>query len=449
VKFACNGTELSVGQTFLSVRWGLGAGQTSNREKIMPSFDVVSKVDMQEVLNGVNNTNKELENRYDFTNLNTFDISWRIIKNGVCIESGTIHPIDLEPNRKITATIPYKSRIDAGNEYFLNVYFALKESANWAESGYVVASEQFALNMRPAIPSIDTGALNKMEMKVDEKKLELNGDQFKVVFDSESGTITSLQYGTKEMLHNRQGLALNWYRSINNDAYTDQTYYPTTSDKPVFTYRMDDSGKFATVLVDRMVTVHAKKAPVVILCLIKYTVYSNGIIDVSAGFTKPANGDIIRRLGLQMVMPQGMERIQWYGRGPEENYNDRKQAAFIGLYETTVTGMEKEHYVRAQSMGNREDVRWFTICDQNNQGIKFTSKDNMSFSALHFTDEASWNALHDFELEKIRKPETFVNIDCMQQGLGNASCGPVPLAQYMIPVNVPLHYSFRIEAFKY
>ena len=108
-----------------------------------------------------------------------------------------------------------------------------------------------------------------------------------------------------------------------------------------------------------------------------YPVLFTEIIDVSAEFTKPTNGDIIRRLGLQMVMPPGMENIQWYGRGPEENYCDRKQASFIGLYETTVTGMEKEHYVRAQSMGSRENVRRFTITNKDNQGIRVTSKDNM------------------------------------------------------------------------
>ena len=387
----------------------------------------------------------DIENRYGFTNLNLFTMEWTVLKNGVCIESGSLNPIDLEPNRKIIVTAPYKSRIDTGNEYFLNVYFALKETVAWAEKGHIVASGQFALNPRPGIASVNIAALNKLTVNSGEKQLEINGDHFKLVFDSETGIITSLQYGAKEMLYNRQGLALNWYRSVNNDAFTDQAYYPATYDKPVFTYRVDDSGKSVTVLTDMNATIVAKNETVIIPCFVKYTVYSNGIIDVSAGFTKPANGDIIRRLGLQMAMPQGMEHIRWYGRGPEENYCDRKQASFIGLYETTVTGMEKEQYVRAQSMGNREDVRWFTISDNTNRGIKVTAKDNMSFSALHFTDEALWNALHDFELEKIRKPETFVNIDCMQQGLGNASCGPLPLEQYMIPVNVPLHYSFRIE----
>jgi len=110
--------------------------------------------------------------------------------------------------------------------------------------------------------------------------------------------------------------------------------------------------------------------------------------------------------------------------------------------------MEAEHYVRAQSMGNREGIRWTTISNDQHVGIKITSKDHLSFSALHFSDQDLWGAKHDFALDEIRKPEVYLNIDCLQQGLGNASCGPRPLKEYMIPVNDPLNYSFRIEPIK-
>lgn len=387
----------------------------------------------------------EIENRYDFTNLDKLTIDWEILKDGSTIESGTITPMHLNPNHKATLTVPYKSVIDAESEYFLNVYFSLKESTSWAENGHIVAAEQFALSSRPDISDVALSDLDKIKISTNGKELVISGGNFNLLFDTESAVVSSLQYGTKEMLHNKQGLALNWYRSVNNDKFSDQTYYETTYSNPVFTYKLDDGGKFVTVFTALNATIVTKEETVVIPYSVKYTVYSNGVIDASAQFTKPANGEIIRRLGLRMTMPEGMENIRWYGRGPEENYPDRKQASHIGLYETTAKGMEKEHYVRAQSMGNREDVRWFTVADNNNRGIKVTSKDNLSFSALHFTDADLWHALHDFELDNIRKREVYLNIDCVQQGLGNASCGPLPLPQYMIRANVPLSYSFRIE----
>jgi beta-galactosidase len=110
--------------------------------------------------------------------------------------------------------------------------------------------------------------------------------------------------------------------------------------------------------------------------------------------------------------------------------------------------MAAEHYIRPQSMGNREDVRWVTFTNSNKQGLKITAKDHLSFSALHFHDKDIWNTKHDFELEKVKRKEIYVNLDCIQQGLGNASCGPRPLEKYKIPVNVPQTYSFRIEMVK-
>ena len=110
--------------------------------------------------------------------------------------------------------------------------------------------------------------------------------------------------------------------------------------------------------------------------------------------------------------------------------------------------MASEHYVRAQSMGNREGIRWLTLTNHENKGLKIIAKNQMAFSALHFTDAELWNAKHDFKLRQITKPEIYLNLDCIQQGLGNATCGPLPLDKYMIPVNVPLSYSFRIDPVK-
>ena len=146
-----------------------------------------------------------------------------------------------------------------------------------------------------------------------------------------------------------------------------------------------------------------------------------------------------------MVMPADYENVEYYGRGPQENYMDRKESAFIGRYSSTVRDMEDEHYVRAQSMGNREDVRWLTLTDKDGKGVKVTSKDKLNFSVLHFTDDALWQAAHDYRLDEIRRPEIYLSLDAIQQGLGNASCGPRPLQEYMIPVNSPVSYSFRIE----
>ncbi|MBF0576977.1 glycoside hydrolase family 2 TIM barrel-domain containing protein [Dysgonomonas sp. GY617] len=389
----------------------------------------------------------EIENRYDFTNLSDFNITWEITKDGVKVESGTLESLNLAPNQKTVAAVPYNKNLEAGSEYFLNVYFSLKNATNWGEAGHIVAKEQFALNNRQPLSNIDTSSMSDIQVTEQGNFLNINGTDFKTIFDTATGIMTSLQYSGQEMIFNKKGFDLNWYRSINNDKYTDQNYYLTTNDKPIFTYQVANDKKSVTVVTSTTATIASDKA-VRIPYLLKYTIYSDGTIDLDASFTSPSAGSIVRRLGLQIVLPAGMDNIRYYGHGPHENYSDRKHSAFIGAYNTTAKGMEAEHYVRSQSMGNREGVRWVEITNQNEQGLRISSKDRLGFSALHFTDQTLWDAVHDFKLNELRKPEVYLNLDCVQQGLGNASCGPLPLPEYMIPANSLQGYSFRIQSLK-
>ncbi len=390
----------------------------------------------------------EIENKYDFTNLNEFDIQWEVLRDGVSVEKGALKPIDLEPNEKTVVTIPYNKTLEKGKEYFLNVSIVQRDKKVWVDAGHEVAKEQFALNMRPAIALKKLGDTPSVSANAASNVLNITGEGFSSAFDLASGKMTSLKYEGKEMIEKGNGPELNWYRSVNNDKYTDQNYYEPTYSKPFVVYNVDASGKFVTVYVDAKASVAARRMAFDLPYTVKYTIYGDGTIDVDASFIKPAEAQIVHRLGLQMVMPQGYDNVQYYGRGPRENYSDRKQSALFGLYSTTAKGMEEEHYVRAQSMGNRDDVRWFTLTDSSNKGLKFTSKGHMEFSAMHMTDNDLWSVKHDFKLDSIRKPEVYVNIDCIQQGLGNASCGPLPMEQYMIPDNEPINYSFRIEYVK-
>lgn len=388
----------------------------------------------------------EVENRYDFLNLNEFDIKWEVIKNGISSEQGILEPVDLLPNRKTTLTIPYNKNLEAGNEYFLNIYIQLREDISWAKSGYTIASGQFALTTRQPVYEIDIASAREMGVTEKDNILTISGNDFNVRFNIATGKMISLKYADKEIIHNEKGFDLNWYRSVNNDKYADQSYYTTINRKPLFTWQLSEDKKSLIILSAMVSDIQSKKV-VEVPWHTKYIIYGNGAIDVETVFTSPQNS-LVRRLGLQWVLPAGMEYIRYYGHGPHENYSDRKHSAFIGTYDTTAKGMEAEHYVRTQSMGNRDDIRWLTITDANNKGVRILSKDRLSFSALHFTDQDLWNTIHDYKLDSIRKPEVYLNLDCIQQGLGNASCGPLPLSEYMIQPNSLFGYSFRIEPVK-
>lgn len=384
----------------------------------------------------------EIENKYDFTNLKEYDLKWEIIKDGMPEESGMLEIPDLAPNRKATITIPYNKNLNSKSEYFLNLSIILKKDTKWAKAGHSVASEQFALNLRPTTQDVDIATLPQLELSENNNKLLIKGDRFETTFNTQTGIMTSLRYDNKEMIYNENGFSLNWYRCINNDKYTDQNYYPTSNENQIISYQLAEDKKSVTILSSSTAMIHASQL-IPIPYIVKYTIYGNGTMDIDASFTSPTSYDI-HRLGLQITLNAGLENISYYGRGPHENYSDRKQSAFIGRYETTPEQMAEEHYVRSQSLGNREDVRWLEIKDNNNQGLLISSKDRLGFSALHYTDENLWKTVNHFKLKDIRRPEVYLNLDCIQQGVGNASCGPIPLPEYMIKNNQHYGYSFRI-----
>ncbi|UOB18468.1 glycoside hydrolase family 2 TIM barrel-domain containing protein [Abyssalbus ytuae] len=383
-------------------------------------------------------------NKYDFINLNRFNIKWEIIKDGIPTESGNLSPVNVLPDETTDIHIPLPGNYKNDHEYFLNLYFELKEDAPWANAGHVLASQQLSLTSRKEVMNVETKNLNRIVFKEENNKVTISGNNFNASFDKTKGNFTSLKYGDIEVIHKGEGFTFNWFRAVSNDKYTDCRYYPTSEKVTKAEYKLNPGKKSVTINLTKEVNIQRSNNPLSFSYEVHYTIYENGWIDVDATFEKPENDQIIRRLGLRMQLNKELDKVKWYGRGPHENYIDRKASTLMGTYAKTVSQMEEEHYVKSQSTGNREDIRWVNISNSNEKGIRIISKDRLSFSILHHSDEDLWNTKHDFELPESEKPFSYLNLDYLQQGLGNASCGPRPLDQYMIPEGKPLQYSFRI-----
>ena len=174
-----------------------------------------------------------------------------------------------------------------------------------------------------------------------------------------------------------------------------------------------------------------------------YEVHPEGYVDVDASFMAGERFNL-RRLGLQLLLNPAFEQLHWYGRGPMENYQDRKDCAFLGVYENTVSGMA-EHYVRTQTMGERTDTRWITFSSEDCRTVTFTADGTFDFSALHFKDIDLYRVKYGHDLDKVRRNEVVLNLDCRMAGVGNASCGPDLLPQYRIAPDQTYSYRFRIS----
>lgn len=386
----------------------------------------------------------EISNKYAFLNLDQFKVQWVLLKDGDAIDSGYVNPGNVAPDGIFELNAPSDISLDRNSEYFLNIYCRLQKENRWANAGYIVAEEQFALSPK-VTPSDKGSATSSMHFKMineTAKELRVNGEGFHINFDKRSGLLTSLVYGNKEMIYQHKGPIFNWYRSIDNDQRDS-----SKMNIHISSFAQHYSKDSGSIVVEEKLDVFLEKQKANYPYAITYTIYPSGTIDVNAKF-ETGDNYMSPRFGLRMELVPGMENVSWYGRGPFDNYPDRKTAALIGIYKNTVDGMASEHYVHAQSMGEREDVRWLEITDEHHKGIKIISQNHLGFEALHYTDEQLWGAVHDFALGSIRRPQTYLTLDCKQRGLGNASCGPGPLPKYEIPKNTTLSYAFRIEEVK-
>ena len=161
-----------------------------------------------------------------------------------------------------------------------------------------------------------------------------------------------------------------------------------------------------------------------------YLVFGDGTIDLSVSFKLTGDLPDLPRLGVAFAVNKDFEQFIWFGRGPHENYPDRKSSSTIGLWKSTVTE-QLFPYPRPQETGNHEDIRFLTLTNNKKQGIKIQALENpFSASALHFSMNDLANEPHNCNL--IPRKEIILSIDAAVMGLGNSSCGPGVLKKYTL-----------------
>ncbi len=381
----------------------------------------------------------KVNNTYDFIDLSGFNAQWSVSRNGVDIESGVITDFNVASEATGTLTIPYQTKPEAtsADEYLLTVRFVTKSDCDWAKAGHEVASEQFTIKERGALPEIKFQG-NDMLTVSGNNPVSVSGRDFTLKFDR-TGTLTSMKYRGMEYIHDGQGPAFDNVRWIENDApYSGIP--PTTLDNPTFradgvtlNYVNGDADGAEAVKIGGSFSSNGFCAYTT-----EYTIYANGTVDLSTTF-RPSSSSI-NRLGLSMVVSPGMEQVEYFARGPWSNYVDRKTGSHAAVYTTTVTDMY-EHFIRPQSMGNREDLRFLKLTAADGFGLMVETEGRVNFSALHNTEQDFADVNHDWQLK--HRDETVLHFDYMQRGLGNGSCGPGTLDKYKVPSSGEYTYKLR------
>lgn len=419
-----------------------------------PQYFEVKKVYQDIAVNAIDPAkgSYEIFNKYYFKDLSEYDIKWSLYENGKEIESGNLATGTIAPRSRVRVTIPYRyDRLKNDSEYFVKIQFLLKNDMPWAKKGFVAMEEQLPVKeatARPAVREIAAKAGKLTYTDTPSNIKTIKGDDFEVQFDTNTGTIYSLNYGGKTIITAGNGPKLDALRAFTNN---DNWFYAQWFEKGLhnLVHKTTDSKiitpKDGTIVLAFTVVSQAPNAAKILGGTSSgknsieeltgkpfgesdfkfttnqiWTVYQDGSIELQASITSNQPNLILPRLGYVMKVPQAYKNFTYYGRGPADNYPDRKSGQFIEQHTNTVAG-EFVNFPKPQDMGNHEDVRWCALTDAEHQGAVFVATNHLSASALQYSALDLILAPHPYQLPPAG--DTYLHLDAAVTGLGGNSCG--------------------------
>lgn len=407
-----------------------------------------------------------LTNKYFHTNLKGYVLNWQLVEDGQVISDGQTTLGDLAPDGSMVVALPVvKPQLKAGAEYFVNMELALPEDTLYAEAGHMIASEQLKLPYEvPPAPQVDLQAFSgsgaALKLKESAEQVTVSGSGFRVEFNRETGAMSSLTYDNTQMIEDGEGPELNLYRArIDNDNWLGNAVRQAGLDRLTYSVKSIETEKVLPGLLCVTVVKEGNIQPrenarrrnrpnqeipaesPVLKYKTVYSIFADGVIQVS-NEVRSLGLSQLPRLGIAFTMPKAFDTFIWYGRGPHENYNDRKRSANLGFYSGSVADQYVD-YVRPQDNGSKSDVRWAVLTNDDGKGLLMVMDGTFAVSAHHNTVEDYDKARHPTELPP--REEVYVCLDAGHSGLGGNSCGPAPLQQYVLYAQdvMQFSYSFR------
>lgn len=365
-------------------------------------------------------------------------------------------PVQARQSSVLPLDIAKQDQLDVDGEYFVKLELKLRHDMPWAKAGYVQADEQLDLLPARVLPRLS--ALNKQTKLTQHVNAQtgittLQGKEFTVSFDTKQGTIHSLRYGDKVIIADGNGPKLdafraaadndNWaydawgknglynlkHRAISSSSYTRadgaQVYFFLVESQAPYAGKIGRRKEWPSQSSGRYYIEDDKTKPMgaddfKFTTAQSWTVYPDGSIELQANIVSNNTKLALARLGYELVIPKAYDQLGYYGRGPINNYSDRKTSQFISQYHSTV----KDQFInfpKPQTMGNREEVRWIALYDTTGSGVLFQAGNHMSTSALPWSAKELLLAPHPHELPPAG--DTHLHLDLSVNGLGGNSCG--------------------------
>ena len=380
-----------------------------------------------------------------FRDLSNYALAWSLEEDGVETQNGTIADLDVPAQQTRTYTIPYDRSKITGKEVFLNIDFRLKNSEPLMTAGQVVAYAQLPVVTKQACDGDCSKMLaeghGKKKMKLAAKKdnvVAVTTPNLTFKLDRTTGLISEYAYNGKSMLGEGGTLKPNFWRA------------PTDNDMGANFQKKFKVWKNPQMNLKNIDVKKDKKANTVTIVTsfdmpevqgqmdITYLVFANtGAVKVTEDFkaTEGAKVSDMFRFGMLLQMPYSMEKSTYYGRGPIENYSDRKDCMRIAIYNDDADN-QYFPYIRPQESGTKSDIRWWKQTDATGLGLQVKSCTPFYASALHFDTEElddgdEKEQRHSFDLKKSKFTNLFLDAAHMGVG-GENSWGAWPLEKYRV-----------------
>ena len=382
----------------------------------------------------------QIFNEKFFTDLSNVGLDIELLHDGEAVSNYSLaKPLEVGPQATAKIALPALETSGEG-EWLLNLKYFLKEDEPLIPAGHVVARQQF--NLKPAVLEKPEVPVVKGRISVlNAKSIIVSGEDFTITF-GDDGLIRKYEIAGKSLLTEGAAVTPNFWR-----APTDNDYGASLQKKMAFWKAPELELKSIEPVMDRGVVVVKAKYTLggSAKLALTYRINAAGAMVITMDMDAPEELPNLFRFGLQIPMPADYEQISYYGRGPVENYSDRQGYAGLGVWNQTVTE-QYYPYVRPQETGTKTDIRWWNLTDSEGHGIRLTSGEPFSASALHYTIESldsgpEKQQMHGAEIPQA--PLTNLLVDKVQMGLGCVdSWMSVPRPEYMLPSG---KYQFTVK----
>lgn len=375
-----------------------------------------------------------------FRDLSDVNLDWTLLNNGVPVREGRIDRLDVAPGKTVEITVPYGD-ISGKGEWLLNIGYTLKDADGLLPAGHCIAREQFVLaggGVSDMYAHTMPDTVATLPEVIDNHKflVIVKGEDFVIEFDRNTGYMSRYEVNGIEMLAEGGLLTPNFWRAPTDNDYGAglPVKYSAWKNPEIILESINASMKGDLAVVNAVYSMPSVKAEL----RLSYEIDGAGAVRVTESLAADKTAEVsgMFRFGMQMRMPEAFSDIEYYGRGPVENYADRNHSTQLGIYSQKVAD-QFYPYIRPQETGNKTDIRYWKQLDNTGSGLEFISDSPFSASALNYSIESldDGPVKQNSHSPEVKKADyTNLLIDKVQIGLGCVnSWGALPLKEYLLP----------------